>query len=93
MGPDSWYFFHILQLDPAFLTTDVSTWLAHPAYKEALINLEAINVVNDSAERNLKLSTDFIGSARSEEHYQNVLQVVEADRKEKPNLRHRKEKV
>ena len=93
VGPDSWYFFHILQLDPAFLTTDVSTWPAHPAYKEALINLEAINVVNDSAERNVKLSTDFIGSARSEEHYQNVLQVVEADRKEKPNLRHRKEKV
>ena len=90
MGPDSWYIFHLLQLDPTFLTTDVSTWPAHQAYQEALITLECLNVINDSAERNVKLSTDYISSAKGEYHYQNVLQVVEADRKETPNLREKK---
>jgi hypothetical protein len=55
--------------------------------------LEAINVINDSAERYVKLSTDFLSSARGEEHYQNVLQVVEGDRKEQPNLRKRKSNI
>ena len=86
VGPDSRYIFHLLQLDPTFLTTDVSTWPAHQAYQEALITLECLNVTND----NVKLSTDYISSARGEEHYQNVLQVVEADRKETPNLREKK---
>ena len=38
----------------------------------------------------MKLSADFLAAAQSEEHYQNVLQVVEQDRKRTPNLRKRK---
>ena len=52
--------------------------------------ISAINVVNDAAERAVKLSSDFLSAARSESHYQNVLQVVEQDRKARPNLRKRK---
>ena len=33
------------------------------------------------AERSVKLSSDFLSTAKSEEHHQNVLQVVEQDRK------------
>jgi len=34
----------------------------------------------------MKLSANFTGVAKTEEHFQNVLQVVKADRKEIPNL-------
>lgn len=86
VGPDSWYIFHILQLNllSSPLMSQPGLPSAHPAYQEALINLEAINVVNDSAKRSVKLSTDFISLAIGVEHNQNVLHVVEADRKHQP---------
>ena len=89
VGPDSWYLFHHLKLDWAFLVTDVQEWTNSTAYQTSWTNVEALNVVNDSAERGVKLSSDFLSAARSEDHYQNVLQVVEHNRKEKPNLRKR----
>jgi len=46
--------------------------------------------VNDGAERGIKLATDFVEVARSDEHFQNVLQVVEKDRKDNPNLRRKR---
>jgi hypothetical protein len=61
-----------------------------PHYQASKANVLAINVVNDCAERGVKLSSDFLSSAKNEEHYQNVLQVVEHDRKRQPNLRKRK---
>ena len=84
---DSWYIFHLLQLDPLFLTEDVATWSTSVAYQTSLVKLRALNVVNDCAERGVKLSSDFLSSAKGEEHYQNVLQVVEQDRKRLVNLR------
>lgn len=87
---DSWYIFHLLQLDPEFLTEDVAAWPSSASYQSSLINLRALNVVNDCAERGVKLSSDFLSSAKGEEHYQNVLQVVEQDRKRQPNLRRSK---
>ena len=46
-----------------------------------------LNLTNDSAERAVKLSSDFLSSAKNESQYQNVLQVVELNRNEIPNLR------
>ena len=46
-------------------------------------------MVNDSAERGVKLAYDFLASSRKEQHYQNVLQVVEIDRAKIPNQRKR----
>lgn len=89
---DSWYFFHLLQLDSSFLVEEVGDWDTNASYQAAKVNIQAINVINDSAERSVKLSSDFLASARSESHYQDVLQVVERDRKETPNLRKRKHK-
>jgi len=53
-------------------------------------NVAAVNVVNDCAERGVKLASDFVDTARSVEHFQNVLQVVEKDRKDAPNLRRKR---
>ena len=38
--------------------------------------IDAINVIIDCAEIGVNLSADFTGAAKSEEHFQNVLQVV-----------------
>jgi len=84
---DSWYVFYLLQLDPQFLTEDVATWPSLVAYQSSLINLRALNVVNDCAERGVKLSSDFLSSAKGEEQYQNVRQVVQQDRKRQQNIR------
>ena len=81
---------NILQIDDQFLTDNVDTWSQSQAYQSSLRNILAINVVNDSAERGVKLSSDFLAAAHSERHYQNVLQVVEQDRKEMPNLRRKR---
>ncbi|KAG0728825.1 hypothetical protein GWK47_031683 [Chionoecetes opilio] len=87
VGPDSWYTFHLLQLDDSFLTEPVEKWPDHPAFQTSAAHILAINVINDCKERGVKLSADFTASAKSEEHYQNVLQVVEQDRNMKSNLR------
>lgn len=49
-------------------------------------NVAAVNVVNDCAERGVKLASDFVDTARSDEHFQNILQVIEKDRQDHPNL-------
>jgi hypothetical protein len=90
VGRDSWFFFSVLKLNPDFLKEDVANWPTSAAYLESLANVEAVNVTNDCAERGVKLSSDYLASARGEEHYQNVLQVVEQDRQQQPDLRKRK---
>jgi len=87
VGVDSWFLFYLLELDSKFLLEDVSEWSNSASYTASLTKLQAINVVNDCAERGFKLSTDFIDSAKCEDHFQNVLQVVEQDRRKHGNLR------
>ena len=81
---------NILQIDDQFLTDDLDTWSQSQACQSSQRNILAVNVVNDSAERGIKLSSDFLAAAHSEKHYQNVLQVVEQDRKKTPNLRRKR---
>jgi len=81
---------HILQLDTSFLEKDVEPWPGCAAFLLSSANVLALNVINDCAERGVKLSSDFLASARTEQHYQNVLQVVEQDRQRQPNIRKRK---
>lgn len=89
LNNDSWFLFHSLKLPCEFLKEDVATWNTLDSYKLCLEHVRSINVVNDGAERGVKLTSDFLSSAKTEEHYQNVLQVVEEDRRMKPNLRKR----
>jgi hypothetical protein len=84
---DSWFTMFLLQIDSSFLHLPVTDWETTDAYVNSAANLKAVNVVNDAAERGVKLSTDFVDVARSDEHFQNVLQVVETNRKTTKNLR------
>ena len=90
-GKDSWFTLNILQIDDQlFQTDDVDTWSQSRAYQSSLRNILAVDVVNNSAERGIKLSSDFLAAAHSEKHYQNVLQFVKQDRKKTPNLRRKR---
>ena len=84
---DSWFLFHILQIDSDFLHEGSHTWQDIHSYQQGHQKVNAINVINDCAERGVKLTTDFLSSAQGENHFQNVLQVVEKNQKELPNIR------
>ena len=47
-------------------------------------------MVNDGAERGVKLAYDYIGSSKKEDNFQNILQTVESDRRLLPNQHKRK---
>ena len=53
---DWWFMFYILQLDPQLLTGEVENWKDTISYKTSLDNLQALNDVNDCAERGVKLT-------------------------------------
>ena len=80
VGVDSWFTIYL----------PVNDWETNAAYMASVDNIAAVNVVNDCAERGVKLSSDFIDTARSDEHFQNVLQVMEDDRKAAPNVRRKR---
>jgi hypothetical protein len=85
VGRDSWY-----NLTVRFSIRTMSEWASIDEYQAAIANIEAINAINDGAERGVKLSSDFLTASKHEGHYQNVLQVVEQDRHRQSNLRKRK---
>ena len=74
-------------MDTSFLHQPVQTWGDNESYKEALNVVNNLRVVNDTAECGVKLGNDFIDTAKMEARYQNILQVVENDRKRIPNQR------
>ena len=87
MGNDSWMFFKILKLDSSFLPQPIDTWKKNPAFVDAKIIIDHNKVVNDAAERGVKLAQDFQRATPKEKRYQNVLQVVENSRKLIPDQR------
>ena len=90
LGHDSWLTVEILKLDVSFLDLPVFECEETESYSNGLKKIKNIKVLNDSAERAVKLTTDFIDKARSEDHFQNILQVVEKERKTTPDLRKRR---
>ena len=78
-----------MQIDSSFLLENPASWQSLNSYQSGLKNGGAVTVVNDCAERGVKLGADFAPYARSENHYQNLLQVVEDDRGHLQNIRER----
>ena len=73
--PDSLGLFRILGIDPSFLATPVENWKANLQYQQAENTVRHLRVVNDSAERGVKLGSDCLSAAKLEDRYQDVLQV------------------
>ena len=89
-GEDSWSFFKILKLDTEFLGKPIEDWEDDQGYVAGKEVVQSLSVVNDGAERGVKLANDFIHTAHKETNLQNILQVVENNRKTVPNQRKRK---
>ena len=71
----------------SFLELPVEEWSTNSDFIFSKAIIEGISVVNDCSERAVKLTSDFQSSSKTEEKFQDVLQVVEKDRKRRPNLR------
>lgn len=93
VGPNSSFFFKALNLSPDFLGEPSSDWPYIPCYMEGVAKIKSLNVINDAAERSVKMSSDFLSAAKIETRYQATLQVVENNRMELPNLRAKKQTV
>ena len=90
IGSDSWQFLRVMNIPHSLLETPVRLWDEDPHYKRAKNIVDHLLVVNDAAERGVKLAHDFVDAAKSEGKYQNILQVVENSRAEKPDQRSKK---
>ena len=53
-------------------------WDQTKSYVSSATIVNKLNALNGPAERAVKLTSDFINSARNEDHFQNLLQVVES---------------
>ena len=90
VGEDTLTTFKYLNLDFRFLNEPAITWENIPGYINAKSVVEKIKVVNDCAERGVKLAHDFIDCAKTEGRYQQTLQVIENDGNKCTNQRKRK---
>ena len=87
VGKDSWIFFDCLKMNSSFLEKSVHMWEAEEDYQTAKLIVDNIRVCNDSAERGVKLASDFLQSSKEEQKLQNILQVVENSRSSRPDQR------
>lgn len=79
-------FFERFNIDKSFLELDPSIWPTHECYQSAFVYLNKLKVVNDVAERGVKLIEDYNKLlTKNEEQTQFLLQVVTDYRKRFPN--------
>ncbi|GBP47494.1 hypothetical protein EVAR_86415_1 [Eumeta japonica] len=77
-----------LQIDDSFLREDVSSWGDNPSFLEARRRISRLKVVNDTAERALKLMQDFNGFITAEvEQKQFLLRCVQEHRNLYPDCK------
>lgn len=93
MNKDSWFTIHHLELNMEFLNKDIEVWPFLDEFKSSKRIINNLNVTNDAAERAVKLTADFLDTARKESKFQTILQVVESNRKSKTNIRKLNNKV
>ncbi|GBM72676.1 hypothetical protein AVEN_213175-1 [Araneus ventricosus] len=80
--------FQKLNIDDAFLNLPSEEWKQNSNYLQGGERVRKLQVVNDTAERGVKLFQEF--NTKGEEEKQFLLQVVEANRKAVPSKSTRK---
>ena len=66
VGRSSFKLFNIMRLDLGFLTPPVETGELNSSFNEAKLTVSNVVVVNDGAERGVKLCHDYINSRKQE---------------------------
>ena len=87
VSEDLWSIFSIMKLNYGSLSKPVEYCPKDADYLEAKLIINNLSVVNDGAERGVKLAYDYIGSSKKEDNFQNILQTVENDSRLLPNQR------
>nr|XP_036227034.1 uncharacterized protein LOC118682429 [Bactrocera oleae] len=73
---DSVKFFERFNIDTDFLQLDFRKWSDHPDYLKGFEIVKHLKVVNDSAERAVKLTEEYINTlAKNEDQKQYVIQI------------------
>ena len=82
--PSSWEFFDILKVEADWLTRPLVEWERSEGYRKARQFMTTVKVVNDTAERGIKLASDYAKSlTKNTEMKQKIFQTVEWHRGEK----------
>ncbi|KAL7640595.1 UNVERIFIED_CONTAM: hypothetical protein RMT77_008870 [Armadillidium vulgare] len=80
-------FFERFNLPSNFLEQDPQTWRINEQYKHCLKIVEKIKVVNDAAERGIKLIQEYNSKLTKDEEQKNyIIQVVASYRKRFPDV-------
>ena len=86
VGKESLFMFDVLNFGKRWLKNHPSTWHTDSEYREMQSFVQNLRVVNDCAERGVKLIGDYAQIlTKDAEQRQFLLQVVEEDRKLVPN--------
>ena len=86
--PDSWQLFKILKISPDWLALPPAEWDSNPDYMEFRNFVRQVKVINDCAERGVKLATDYSKSlTKDSQERSKIYQVVEAERRAKPDAK------
>ena len=85
---DSWELFDLLGLSADWLALPPTDWDASADYVEFRNFVRTLKVTNDCAERGVKLATDFSKSlTKDSQERSKIYQVVEAERRAKPDTK------
>ena len=87
VGNDSWHFSNLLKTESSFLSSSVEQWSLNEGYLSGKMISRALKVTNDTAERDVRPTSDFLDTAPNEQRFQSVLPVVENNRNHCPNQR------
>ena len=83
IGPETWFIFECLRMDKDWLYDKPEQWTANKSFKKGQKFVVNINVVNDAAERTVKLYLNYAAIlTENEEQRASLLQVVEKHRKQ-----------
>ena len=74
-------------IDTSFFEESADLWKDNETFNNSIEIISSLAVVNDGTERGVKLSFDYICTAKKEGNLQSILQVVENERNIIPNQR------
>lgn len=80
--PNTVKLFENFGLRNSFLSHKPETWHSKKDFEAAKNFFSLLHVTNDTAERGVALTQEYMGRVRSEEYFQNLLLVAQATRKE-----------
>ena len=82
--PHSWDFFTILRVEADWLTWPLDKWEESEDFRKARQFVTTVKVVNDAAERGIKLASDYVQSLTKDSNLRDkIFQTVEFHRREK----------